>query len=109
MREAKQQTGYEITNIFSPIRTGDTYGLTVNYGRDHPDSLITHLKALADVVNREFTAKSRPFTSPFGSAVDSSVSSVFFGHNCVVITKMTTEEKKAYGARQYRYTEHFNP
>jgi hypothetical protein len=71
--------------------------------------LITHLKALADVVNREFTAKSRPFTSPFGSAVDSSVSSVFFGHNCVVITKMTTEEKKAYGARQYRYTEHFNP
>lgn len=81
---------------------GDTYGLPTAYGRDHPDSLITKLKTLVDVTNREYAKV--PYTSSLGSPhIDKWVSSVFFGHNCVVITKMSEKEMAMYGNRNYRY------
>ena len=80
---------------------GETYGLSTSFGRDHPDSLITRLKSLVDVTNREFSKV--PYSSSFGPLIDQWVSSVFFGHNCVVIMKMSDTEMKVYGNREYRY------
>jgi hypothetical protein len=84
---------------------GQTYDVPTSYGKDHPDSIITMAKQLADVVNREYAPLDRPFQSKFGKAVDDGVSSVFFGANCVIITKMTTAESQRFLTRKYRYPE----
>lgn len=81
---------------------GNTYGLPTVFGRDHPDSLITRLKALVDATNREFS-KTGSYSSSFGEHIDKWVSSVFFGQNCVVIMKMSEKEMKLYGNREYRF------
>jgi len=82
---------------------GETYGYATRYGKDHPDSLITQMKSLADVVNREFAKVSNSYKSKFGEYVDTWVSSVFFGQNCAIVTKMTEKEQKLFGTREYRY------
>lgn len=43
---------------------------------------------MVDVVNREYSVAPNKFKSRFGDYVDSWVSSVFFGANCVVVVKM---------------------
>lgn len=87
---------------------GDTYKELVNYGVTSKHSLIAYLKTLVDAgVNREFVKQ--PYKSAFGSAIDKEVSSVFFGHNCVIITKMTEAEKRNYGQREYRYVKKLSP
>ena len=55
------------------------------------------------MTNREYSPDGNRFTSKFGPAVDEWVSGVFFAGNCVVVTKMSEEEKKLYGDRKYRY------
>jgi hypothetical protein len=79
---------------------GVTYGLNASFGRDHPDSLITKFKQLVDVVNRELNPG---YISSFGVAVDSWVESIFFGANCVVIVKMTEQERERFLHRTYRF------
>ena len=90
---------------------GETYGKTTAFGRDHPDSLVNQLKGLVDSVNREYLPSaaaaaggggSRSIRSTLGEYLDEWVSSVFFGHNCVVINKMTVEEKSIH-TREYRH------
>ena len=89
--------------------SGETYGLTTHYGKDSPDSLMNKLKELVDVANREYSPKNNRFTSSFGPGVDEWVSGVFFAGNCVVVTKMTWEEKRFYGDRGYRYPDKLEP
>ena len=67
---------------------GETYGHSTRYGKTHAGSLMNKLKELVDVVNREFSPPNNMFSSSFGPAIDSYVSSVFFGANCVAIMKM---------------------
>jgi hypothetical protein len=43
--------------------SGETYGLSTRYGRQHPESMINKMKALVDVANREFRC-SLPTLSP---------------------------------------------
>ena len=86
---------------------GDTYGKTTAFGKDHPNSLINELKQLADSVNREFLLDGRN-NSRLGKYIDDWVSGIFFGHNCVVIVKMTTDEKTHY-SRTYRHIDKITP
>lgn len=49
-----------------------------------------------------------PFVSGLGQAVDKWVSSVTFGYNCIIITKMD-EEEFGFAHRPYRYSENTTP
>jgi hypothetical protein len=82
-------------------RNGDTYGLSTVYGKDSPNSAINRLKGLIDVVNRRYQPPEEPFTSSFGKAIDSTVQSVFFGPNAVVIVKMKEDEMSKYDSSTY--------
>jgi hypothetical protein len=73
-------------------RRGDTYGLPTHYGKDSADSMMAHLKALTDVVNRRFQTKEAPFHSPFGTTIDEWVSFVMFASNCVIIGKRSVDD-----------------
>jgi hypothetical protein len=88
---------------------GESYGLDVAFGKDDPNSIITQFKQLADVVNREFQPIGDKFTSIFGPAIDDWVSSVYFGANCVILTKFTEEEKQIYGNRPYILAKNVTP
>mmetsp|Transcript_9868 Transcript_9868/g.13530 ORF Transcript_9868/g.13530 Transcript_9868/m.13530 type:complete len:84 (+) Transcript_9868:777-1028(+) len=77
-------------------------------GKDHPKSVITVFKAMADVVNREFGNPKKPFKSGLGPEVDKWVSSVTFGHNCIIITKMDDEEF-GFAHRSYRFADNTTP
>ena len=82
-------------------RSGDTYGIPTEYGKDSPISAINRLKGLVDVVNRRYQPVGEPFESTFGKAIDRTVQSIFFGPNAVVIIKMTEEEMTRYDPRTY--------
>mmetsp|Transcript_27780 Transcript_27780/g.39442 ORF Transcript_27780/g.39442 Transcript_27780/m.39442 type:complete len:317 (+) Transcript_27780:161-1111(+) len=87
---------------------GDSYGYSHSFGKDHPKSVITVFKAMADVVNREFGNPKKPFKSGLGPEVDKWVSSVTFGHNCIIITKMDDEEF-GFAHRSYRFADNTTP
>ena len=82
-------------------RSGNTYGLSTEYGKDAPNSAINRLKGLIDVVNRKYQPDDEPFTSTFGKEIDSYVQSIFFGPNSVVIIKMTDEERDRFSSSKY--------
>lgn len=88
---------------------GDSYGHPIKGGKNHPDSIITMFKDLVDVVNREYAPKSAPFTSIFGDDVDSWVGSIYFGLNCVILIKMTEEERRDFLHRTYRFGDKLAP
>eukprot|EP01036_Dinobryon_divergens_P023544 gene23544-31900_t len=87
---------------------GNSYGYDHKFGKDHPKSVMTVFKKMVDVVNREFSSSKDPFESGLGQAVDKWVSSVTFGYNCIIITKMD-EEEFGYAHRPYRYAENTTP
>jgi hypothetical protein len=88
---------------------GGLYDYDTRYGYKNSKSAIEIFKHLADDVNREF------MTSPnqnkqtnllkglIGEATRSNISSITFGMNCVIITKMSEEEKHIYDDRKYRF------
>lgn len=82
-------------------RSGNTYGLSTVYGKDSPNSAINRLKGLIDVVNRRYQPPEEPFSSTFGKAIDTTVQSIFFGPNAVVIIKMKEDEMKKYDSSTY--------
>jgi hypothetical protein len=84
---------------------GNTYDVPTAFGVNHPNSMINLLKGLVDVVNREYAPEARPFRSEFGKLIDDNVSSVFFGLNCAIVTKMTIAEREKFLFRKYRYPE----
>jgi len=81
--------------------------VTGQYGKDHPNSLINQMKDLVDVVNREYSKPTKRYTSKFGTYVDKWISSITFGPNCVIITKMTEKELQIYGSRRYRFPDSY--
>lgn len=89
-------------------RSGNTYGLSTEYGKDNPKSAINRLKGLVDVVNRRYQPPGEPFQSSFGAAIDSTVQSIFFGPNAVVIVKMKGYEMKKYDSSTYLWKDKLN-
>ena len=82
-------------------RSGNTYGLSTEYGQHAPNSAINRLKGLIDVANRRYQPDDEPFVSTFGKEIDDSVQSIFFGPNSVVIIKMTQEEQARFASNTY--------
>jgi hypothetical protein len=68
-------------------RSGNTYGLSTEYGRNSPDSAINRLKGLVDVVNHRYEYAEEPFHSSFSQEVDANVLSITFVPNAVIILK----------------------
>lgn len=82
-------------------RSGNTYGLSTEYGQNSPASAINRLKGLIDVCNRRYQPADEPFRSTFSKELDDSVQSIFFGPNSVVIIKMRKEEMGKFSAENY--------
>ena len=60
-----------------------------------------HFKKVADQINREFT---RDQTGGGLAEVYSSVSSITFGQNIIILRKQTAAEAAEYFSREYRYS-----
>ena len=71
---------------------GDTYGHPTVYGMNSPESMVNQLKAVVDSVNRVYIDGHNPPTV-FGPEIDNHISSIFFGDNCIIISKMTLGEE----------------
>jgi hypothetical protein len=70
----------------------------MNYGKDHPDALITRTKSFIDVVNRKFSNPANRHSSTWSNIekgeIDRWISGISYGLNNVIITKATKEEYK---------------
>ena len=61
-------------------------------------SIVEHMKAVADAINREFTGGESPLP-----AVYNDVGTITFAHNLIVLRKQTKSEGKHYYNRTYRH------
>ena len=61
-------------------------------------SIVEHMKAVADAINREFTGGESPLP-----AVYNDVGTITFAHNLIVLRKQTNFEGKHYYNRTYRF------
>lgn len=90
-------------------RAGLTDDLTTGfrYGYRHEKSAIEIFKALADDVNYEFLnptdriAQDKLLSPYFSLKTRQSVSSLTFGHNCIVVVKKSMEERVVFTGRRY--------
>jgi hypothetical protein len=84
----------------------------MNYGKDHPDALITRTKSFIDVVNRKFSNPQNRYTSAWNHVengeIDRWISGISYGLNNVIITKATKEEYNFLNAG-YAYMDNINP
>lgn len=86
------------------------YGYTTKYGYHHERSIIEIFKDVLDDINREFLTEDNRARQEERIGPDISlktrllISSITFGQNCVVISKKTEEEMRAYPVdRPYRF------
>lgn len=84
------------------------YGYNTRYGYHHERSVVEIFKDLLDDINREFLTEQNRRAQDYriGNEISlntrMAVSSVTFGHNCIIIMKKTKEEAE-YTDRVYRY------
>ena len=84
---------------------------TSNYGYKHPKSAIESFKYLADDINYEFLwdedreKQDKLLHYVFSEKTRRLVSSVTFGHNCIIIVKKSLEETVVFSDRLYRVFE----
>ena len=95
------ETSYWITN--------GIYGYPTNYGFRHSKSIIEIFKDLVDEINNEFLNQQAKnlqddrLGSDLSVRARSSISSITFGQNCIIIVKKTQEEE-IYANRDYRFS-----
>jgi hypothetical protein len=95
------ETSYWITN--------GIYGYPTNYGYRHSKSIIEIFKDLVDEINNEFlnqqakNLQDERLGSDLSVMARSSISSITFGQNCIIIVKKTQEEE-IYANRDYRFS-----
>ena len=85
------------------------YGYSTNYGYRHSKSIIEIFKDLVDEVNNEFlnqqakNSQNRRLGAELSLTSRSSISSITFGQNCIIVVKKTQEEEM-YASREYRFS-----
>lgn len=87
------------------------YGYPTNYGYRHPKSIVEIFKHLVDDVNHEFlTEYSRQRQDNqlqnirISKQTRDAISSITFGHNCIIIVKKTEQEVATFQHRPYRFS-----
>lgn len=87
-------------------KKSELYGYNVQAGFKKKNNIVEIFKNVADIVNREFLLEKHLKTvekSPIDIENLKYISMITFGGNCVIIKKMTQEEYKKYGNREYRF------
>jgi hypothetical protein len=91
---------------------GGLYGYSTHYGYHHNRSLVEIFKDLVDDVNNEFLnsrnreRQNHSLEPILSLEARSSIGSITFGQNCIIVAKKTTEELERYGDREYRFKKH---
>lgn len=95
-------------------KDGVIYEYTIKYGYRDRKSIIEIFKHLIDDVNYEFLSQEDrkqqdSFLDEFiPLSIRKMVSSVTFGHNCIIIIKKTLDEVDEFDGRRYRYESRVN-
>ena len=106
---------YGGTYIIEDIETsywkkGQLYGYNINSGPNSKKNIVNIFRIILPIVNREFlteTEKNKIYKKKLVSKyVLDHISSINFGMNCIIIKKMTKEEKEKFGNRIDRF-KHF--
>jgi hypothetical protein len=106
---------YGGTYIIEDIETsywknGKLYGYDIKSGPNTKKNIVNIFRIILPIVNREFlteTEKNKIYKKKLVSKyVLDNISSINFGMNCIIIKKMTKEEKEKFGNRIYRF-KHF--
>ena len=89
-------------------KTGDIYGYKTDYGYQNKKSCIEIFKNILDSINNEFLSNDDKNIldnlTNISSSTRSKISTITFGHNCIIITKKTKEDY-LYDNREYRFKE----
>ena len=86
-------------------RKGELYGYTVKAGFKKKNNIVRIFKKIVDIVNREFlTDDNYKMIKKSLIKFDNLkyISMISFGHNCIIIKKMTLNEYQKFGNRKYR-------
>jgi len=83
------------------------YNYTVKSGYGKNNNIVNIFKEISDIVNREYLNSVDMKKLIKKSQVTESnlkyISSIMFGQNCIIITKMTKDQYSRYGKRKYRF------
>ena len=88
-------------------RNSELYGYKINAGYNAENNIVNIFKNVVDIVNREFLLEEHIEYIKNLKKIDYDnlkyISFIMFGHNCIIIKKMTSYEYKKYGERKYRF------
>lgn len=90
-------------------RNAELYGYPVSSGYDANNNIVKIFKDIVDIVNFEFMTSENAKIIASKSLISrvnlKYISSINFGGNCIIITKMTKDECARYRKRTYRFRE----
>jgi hypothetical protein len=91
-------------------RKGELYDYNIEAGFNAKNNIVNIFKNIVDIVNREYLLPEHIEFIKNNSKIDfvnlKYISFIMFGHNCIIIKKMTHKEYEKYGNRKYRFGEY---
>jgi hypothetical protein len=88
------------------------YGYEINSGYNKKNNIVNIFKNITDIVNSEFLSEKNINTIKKYNKINFNnlklISFIMFGHNCIIIKKMTKQEYEKYGKRKYRFIENLH-